>query len=96
MSDGGVDEFAQAVAALVPHAEPAAVARLALATRRLLESLADRAAVQSASAFMNSYMELRNADNGLRMIVEDQGHQIEDQAHRIEDIEEHGGAQAPD
>ena len=70
--DNSVDEFAQAIAALVPHAEPAAVERLALATRRLLESLADRAAVQSASAFMAAYKDLRNVANSDRMLIEDQ------------------------
>jgi hypothetical protein len=87
--DNSVDEFAQAVAALVPHAEPAAVARLALATRRLLESLADRAAVQSASAFMAAYQDLRNVDNNARMVAEDQ-------EGRISTLEEHEGeATAP-
>jgi hypothetical protein len=85
--DNSVDEFAQAVAALVPQAEPAAVARLALATRRLLESLADRAAVQSASAFMAAYQDLRNVDNNARMVAEDQ-------EGRISTLEE-GEATAP-
>lgn len=87
--DNSIDEFAQAVAALVPHAEPVAVERLALATRRLLESLADRAAVQSASAFMAAYMELRNVDNNARMVAKEQ----EERITAIEDRE--GEATAP-
>jgi hypothetical protein len=76
--DDSVDEFAQAVAAMHADAAPAAVERLALATRRLLEALADRAAVQSASAFMRAYKDLLNADTGMREDIEAQGHRIKD------------------
>jgi hypothetical protein len=87
--DNSVDEFAQAVAALAPHAAPVAIERLALATRRLLESLADRAAVQSASAFMAAYQDLRNVDNNARMVAEEQ-------EARLTAIEDHEGeATAP-
>lgn len=54
-----IDEFAAAVAALAPHAPSAAVERLARATGNLLESLASRAASQSAGAFAVAYHELR-------------------------------------
>jgi hypothetical protein len=54
-----IDEFAAAVAALAPHAPPTVVARLARATGNLLESLASRAASQSAGAFTVAYNELR-------------------------------------
>lgn len=89
-----VDEFAQAVAAMVPHAEPAAIERLALATRRLLESLADRAAVQSASAFVAAYQDLRAADQELRRAANSDRMLIENQEERISAIEE-GEATAP-
>lgn len=53
-----IDEFAAAVAALAPHAPAEKVERLAIATGNLLESLANRAASQSAGAFAVAYKEL--------------------------------------
>lgn len=94
MTDSSADEFAEAVAALAPHAQPEAIERLALATRRLLESLADRAAVQSASAFVAAYQDLRAADQELRRAANSDHMLIQDQEERISAIEG-GEATAP-
>ena len=54
-----IDEFSEAVAGLLPHAPRDGLARLAKATGDLLETLASRAANQSAGAFTAVYAELK-------------------------------------
>lgn len=54
-----IDEFSAAVAAIVTDAPREKVERLARAVGSLLEALASKAAVQSASAFTAVYAELK-------------------------------------
>lgn len=54
-----IDEFSAAVASLAKEVPPEKIERLARATGNLLETLASRAASQSAGAFTAVYAELK-------------------------------------
>ena len=77
-----IDEFAAAITA-----EPLDRGRLARATSDLLASLADRAAVQSAGAFVAAYERLTNDHNNLRTIMQDQAARLIDQEQRLHQLE---------
>jgi S-adenosylmethionine synthetase len=87
-----IDEFSAAVAALASHAPAADVERLARATGNLLESLANRAASQSAGAFVAVYEGLRNDHNNLRTIAQDQATQLINHEQRLFELERQAGA----